>query len=68
VASPIPDAPPVTAATIPSIFPIGDSSSFQLHETPTMCMASAPCKCAQIAFLAFAGLIVGTDPAVDGDL
>jgi len=30
--------------------------------------ASAPGKCAEITFLALAGLVVGADPAVDGDL
>ena len=31
-------------------------------------LASAPGKCAEITFLALAGLVVGADPAVDGDL
>ena len=31
-------------------------------------VASAPGKCAEITFLALAGLVVGADPAVDGDL
>ena len=31
-------------------------------------VAGAPCECPEIAFLALAALIVGADPAVDGDL